>query len=278
MFLAGFYHVGGLVRKAKTPRSRKHSFSNIKNTFGDTMIFDGLREEIASFRQRDPAARNAFEIVLCYPGFHALMVHRLSHWLWAKRFRLLARFLTYLGRIITAIEIHPGAVIGRRFVIDHGTGVVIGETSIIGDDVTLYHSVTLGGTSPAVDSHDQVGQKRHPTLMDGAIIGSGAAVLGPITIGKNARVGANSVVTRDVPASVTVVGIPARAIMPRDKSKAREFQPYGTPTDGGLDPVLQTIESLRGQVSALMERVEELEMQQEEPGQAAPLGRDSKAG
>lgn len=241
------------------------------------MIFDRLREDIASFRQRDPAARSALEIILCYPGFHALVIHRLSHWLWNKGLCLPARFISYLGRIVTAIEIHPGAVIGRRFVIDHGTGVVIGETSIVGDDVTLYHSVTLGGTSPAVDSHNQVGQKRHPTVKDGAIIGSGAAVLGPITIGENARVGANSVVTKDIPASVTAVGIPARVVMPRDKSKAREFQPYGTPADGGPDPMVQTIEGLRGQVSTLIERVEELEIQLQETSQAVPPKRDSKA-
>lgn len=241
------------------------------------MIFDRLREDIASFRQRDPAARSALEIILCYPGFHALVIHRLSHWLWNKGLCLPARFISYLGRIVTAIEIHPGAVIGRRFVIDHGTGVVIGETSIVGDDVTLYHSVTLGGTSPAVDSHNQVGQKRHPTVKDGAIIGSGAAVLGPITIGENARVGANSVVTKDIPASVTAVGIPARVVMPRDKSKAREFQPYGTPADGGPDPMVQTIEGLRGQVSTLIERVEELEIQLQETSQAVRPKRDSKA-
>ncbi len=228
------------------------------------MIFKTLWEDIDSFKERDPAARSTLEIMLCYPGFHALMVYRLSNWLWKLNLRLLARFISYLGRIVTAIEIHPAAQIGRRFFIDHGTGVVVGETSIIGDDVTLYHSVTLGGISPSVDSDKQVGQKRHPTVMDGAIIGSGAAVLGPITIGKGARVGANSVVTKDVPASVTAVGIPAKVIMPRDKAKAREFQPYGTPTDGGPDPVLQNIEDLRGQVSVLMERVEELEAQLKE--------------
>ena len=147
------------------------------------MIFNTLREDIDAFKARDPAARSEMEIMLCYPGYHALVVHRLSHRLWKMKLRTLARFLSYLGRIVTAIEIHPAAVIGRRFVIDHGTGVVIGETTIIGDDVTLYHSVTLGGISPSVDSDKQVGQKRHPTVMDGAIIGSGAAVLGPITIG-----------------------------------------------------------------------------------------------
>jgi len=247
------------------------------------MVFERLREDIASFKLRDPAARSTMEIVLCYPGFHALIVHRMAHRLWNNHFHLLARFISYLGRIVTAIEIHPGAQIGRRFVIDHGTGVVVGETSVVGDDVTLYHSVTLGGTSPAVDSQNQVGQKRHPTVMDGAIIGSGAAVLGPITIGKNARVGANSVVTKDIPASVTAVGIPAKVIMPRDKKKAQEFQPYGTPTDGGPDPVLQTIESLRRQVSILMERVEDLENQLpekilEDTGDADPKKQDRQAG
>ena len=223
------------------------------------MFFKRLQEDIESFKARDPAARSGLEIVLCYPGFHALLFYRLCHWLWGHGFRLLARFISHIGKILTAIEIHPGAQIGRRFVIDHGTGVVIGETSVIGDDVTLYHGVTLGGIAPSVDSGSQVGVKRHPTIKDGAIIGSGAAVLGPITIGEGARVGSNSVVTKDVPPSVTAVGIPAQVVMPRDKRKAREFQPYGTPTDGCPDPVLQTIESLRGQVTALMARVEELE-------------------
>lgn len=241
------------------------------------MIFKTFREDIASFMARDPAARSGLEIVLCYPGFHALLVYRLAHWLWGLKLRLLARFISHIGKILTAIEIHPGAQIGRRFVIDHGTGVVIGETSVIGDDVTLYHAVTLGGIAPAVDSGSQVGVKRHPTIMDGAIIGSGAAVLGPITVGEGARVGANSVVTKDVPASVTAVGIPAKVIMPRDKQKAREFQPYGTPTDGGPDPVLQTIESLRAQVSALAERVEELESKSDAGDEPAPGKQDRRA-
>ena len=242
------------------------------------MIFDTLREDIDAFKARDPAARSGLEIMLCYPGFHALVVHRVVHRLWKMKLRTLARFLSYLGRIVTAIEIHPAAVIGRRFVVDHGTGVVIGETSIVGDDVTLYHSVTLGGTSPSVDSDKQVGQKRHPTVMDGAIIGSGAAVLGPITIGEGARVGSNSVVTKDVPAFVTAVGIPAQVVMPRDKRQAKEFQPYGTPADGCPDPVLQSIESLRGQVTKLIERVEELEEQLDNSGQTAARKRDRQAG
>ena len=241
------------------------------------MIFKTLREDIDSFKVRDPAARSTLEIMLCYPGFHALVIYRLSNWLWKLNLRLLARFISYLGRIVTAIEIHPAAQIGRRFFIDHGTGVVVGETSIIGDDVTLYHSVTLGGISPSVDSDKQVGQKRHPTVMDGAIIGSGAAVLGPITIGEGARVGANSVVTKDIPASVTAVGIPAQVIMPKDKRKAREFQPYGTPADSP-DPVLQTIEGLRGQVSALMERVEELEARLKETEPETSQKRGGQAG
>lgn len=242
------------------------------------MIFERLREDINSFMARDPAARGALEIMLCYPGFHALLFYRLSHWLWGLKLRLLARFISHVGKILTGIEIHPGAQIGRRFVIDHGTGVVVGETSIVGDDVTLYHAVTLGGISPAVDSGSQVGMKRHPTIMDGAIIGSGAAILGPITVGEGARVGSNSVVTKDVPASVTAVGIPAQVIMPRDKRKAREFQAYGTPIGGSPDPVLQSIESLRGQVSALMERVEELETELEAGEQPTSRKRGGQSG
>ena len=240
-------------------------------------MFERFREDIASFKARDPAAKGTLEIVLCYPGFHAMLAYRLTHWLWGHKLHLLGRFISHVAKILTGIEIHPAAEIGRRFVIDHGTGVVIGETSIVGDDVTLYHAVTLGGTSPAVNSDKQVGQKRHPTVMNGAIIGSGAAVLGPITIGEGARVGANSVVTKDVPASVTAVGIPAKVIMPRDKAKAKEFQPYGTPADGH-DPMQQTIDSLRGQVSTLMERVEGLEAQNEESRQDTPLKRDEKTG
>ena len=173
------------------------------------MVFKTLREDIDGYLERDPAARGALEIVLCYPGFHALMTFRLCHWLWQKHFFLLGRFLAHVGRIMTGIEIHPGAEIGKRFVIDHGSGVVIGETAVIGDDVTLYHDVTLGGVAPSIDSQAQVGQKRHPTLGDGVIVGSGAQILGPISVGAHARVGANSVVTKDVPSSVTAVGVPA---------------------------------------------------------------------
>jgi len=221
-------------------------------------MFKELKEEVSAFMERDPAARSGLEIVLCYPGFHAVVFYRLARWLWLRNWRLLARFLSHIGKIFTAIEIHPGARIGRRFVIDHGTGVVIGETSEIGDNVTLYHDVTLGGISPSEDSAAQIGQKRHPTLGDGAIIGSGAAILGPITIGTGSRVGANSVVTKSIPADVTAVGIPAKVLMPQDKAQHKKFVAYGTPADGP-DPVVQTIEELRREITRLGARVHELE-------------------
>lgn len=226
------------------------------------MFFKRLNEDIAAFMARDPAARSTAEIVLCYPGFHALLFHRGAHALWRRGWRLSGRLVSHFGKLLTAIEVHPGAEIGRRLVIDHGSGVVIGETAVIGDDVTLYQGVTLGGIAPSVDSHAQIGRKRHPTVLGGAIIGSGAAVLGPITVGEGARVGANSVVTRDVPAGATVVGVPARLVEPKsDTAKAAEFVAYGTPANGCPDPVLQTIEDLRGQVGELVRRVAEIEEQ-----------------
>ena len=237
-----------------------------------------LAADVQAAMDGDPAAINTDEIILSYPGILAISVHRVAHTLYQLAVPLMPRVMSEWAHLQTGIDLHPGARVGRSFFIDHGTGVVIGETSIIGDDVTLYHSVTLGGTSPSVDSHNQIGQKRHPTILDRAIIGSGAAVLGPITIGEGAQVGANSVVTKDIPASVTAVGIPAKVIMPRDKAKAREFQPYGTPTDAGPDPVLQTIESLRGQVSALMKRVEELEAPLDSGEQPTPRKQGGQSG
>ncbi|MBT6609862.1 MAG: serine O-acetyltransferase [Rhodospirillaceae bacterium] len=233
------------------------------------MVFKTIREDIKAYMERDPAARSAAEIILCYPGFHALIWYRISHWLWSRGFYLSGRFLSHVGKILTAIEIHPGAEIGRRFVIDHGTGIVIGQTAVLGDDVTLYHDVTLGGVAPSVDSQAQVGQKRHPTLEEGVIVGSGAQILGPITVGAHARIGANSVVTKDVPASVTAVGVPAKIVMPKDKERAKEFQAYATSLDDCPDPVLQTIEALRSQVSALSNRVKELES-----GEAEAVGEE----
>lgn len=223
------------------------------------MFFKRIQEDVAAIMARDPAARTKAEVVLCYPGFHVLLFYRLAHKAWRARWYLLGRFVSHVGKFLTGIEIHPGAEIGRRFFIDHGSGVVIGETSIIGDDVTIYHGVTLGGVAPSVDSQSQVNVKRHPTVRDGAIIGSGAQILGPIIIGEGARIGANAVVTKDIPPGVSAVGIPARVIMPHDREKAKEFVAYGTPTDGAPDPVVRSMEMLRTQVSELLGRVDELE-------------------
>ena len=223
------------------------------------MFFKSLQEDIAAFMDRDPAARSKAEILFCYPGLHALILYRLSSAAWRRGWHFVGRLISHIAKVSTGVEIHPGANIGKRLVIDHGTGVVIGETSDIGDDVTLYQGVTLGGIAPSVDSHLQKDTKRHPTLEDGAIIGSGAQVLGPIVIGKGARVGANSVVTKDVPASMTAVGIPARVVMPRDRNKIKEFVAYGTPADDSPDPVVRYIQSLQGQVSTLLDRIEDLE-------------------
>lgn len=242
------------------------------------MIFKRFKEDIDAFLVRDPAARSRFEVALCYPGYHALLFYRFTNFLWCHNWRLLSRFISSIGKLLTMIEIHPGAEIGRRFVIDHGSGIVIGETSIIGDDVTIYQGVTLGGVAPSVDSHTQVGVKRHPTLANGVIIGSGAQILGPITIGECARVGANSVVHKDIPAGVTAVGIPAHVVMPRDKQKAKEFVAYGEPVDGVPDPVLRTIEDLRKQVTALMAHVDKLEGRLQGDAKGADGSRASSGG
>src|SRR5204863_4893772 len=172
------------------------------------------------------AARSRLEVVLCYPGFQALLYFRAAHWLWERRFYLLGRFVSHVGRVLTGIEIHPGARIGQRLFIDHGMGVVIGETAEIGDDCTLYSGVTLGGTRP---SREQGGQKRHPTLGDDVIVGSGAQVLGPIRVGEGARIGAAAVVLREVPDGATMVGNPARQIGRRAAiaDVRPEFEPYG---------------------------------------------------
>ncbi len=169
-----------------------------------------MKEDINSVFDRDPAARTTFEVLLNYPGMHAIWIHRLSHWLWQANWKLLARTLSTFSRWLTGIEIHPGATLGRRFFIDHGMGVVIGETAEIGDDVTLYHGVTLGGTSWNAG-------KRHPTLLDNVVIGAGAQVLGPITVGKGGKVGSNSVVVKDVPDNATAVGIPARIVSSKEQ-------------------------------------------------------------
>lgn len=241
------------------------------------MLFKRLQEDLAAFMARDPAARSRLEIALCYPGFHALLVYRASHALWRRGLYLPARLLAHVGRLLTGIEIHPGAKIGRRFVIDHGQGVVIGETAEIDDDVTLYQGVTLGGIAPSVDSRSQVNVKRHPTLRQGVIVGSGAQILGPIVVGARARVGANSVVTRDLPAETTAVGIPAHVVVPRDRQATERFSAYGTPAGGCPDPMQATIDSLQGQVSGLVARIETLQAELAALRQPAPQRRGNGA-
>ena len=224
-------------------------------------MFKSIRDEIDAMMARDPAARSRTEVVVCYPGFQALLFHRLAHGLWRGGWRLLGRLVSQLGRWATGIEIHPAVVIGRRFFVDHGMGVVVGETSEIGDGVTLYQGVTLGGVAPSVDSHNQRNTKRHPTLEDGVIVGSGAQVLGPITVGRNARIGANAVVTKDVPSGVTVVGIPARAVQSREQPKQAEprFVAYGTPIGDLSDPIARSIDGLLDEVQTLRARVNRIE-------------------
>ena len=236
-------------------------------------MFDRLRTEIDGMIQRDPAARSRVEVVLFYPAFHAIIAYRLSHKLWRREWRLLARGVSQFARWITGIEIHPGATIGERFFIDHGMGVVIGETAEIGDCVTLYHDVTLGGVSPAEKSDDQRCQKRHPTLEDGVIVGSGAQILGPITVGRDARVGANAVVVKDVPEGATMVGIPAKVVRSKGRQETEEFQPYGTPLGDLPDPAARAIEGLMQQVSGLQAHVAALEERlAEAEGRSGALG------
>ena len=200
---------------------------------------------------RDPAARNVFEILTCYSGVQAVILYRLTHFLWRYKLRWLARFISTLARWITGIEIHPGAVIGRRFFIDHGMGVVIGETAIIGDDCMLYHGVTLGGTT-----WDKV--KRHPTLKNGVVIGAGAKILGPITLGNNVRVGSNSVVVRSIDDNETVVGIPGRIV--RQKTEDEDsFDSYAAKASGiSNDPTLQAVNSLIDRLSEMEKKLEKV--------------------
>lgn len=197
-------------------------------------MFESIREDIASVFERDPAARSTWEVLTCYPGIHARILHRVAHRLWRWRLYWLARFISHVTRWLTGIEIHPGAIIGRRFFIDHGMGVVIGETAEIGDDVTLYHGVTLGGTSWKEG-------KRHPTLGNGVIVGAGAKILGPIHIGDYAKIGSNAVVVKDVPAGATAAGIPAR-ILDQEK-KHGGFNAYGLGSDQN-DPVSKALHGL----------------------------------
>ncbi|MFM1978183.1 MAG: Serine acetyltransferase [Pseudomonadota bacterium] len=222
-------------------------------------MFDQIKEDISVVFERDPAARTHWEIITTYPGVHALIIHRLSHWVWRRRFFWIARFISHISRWMTGIEIHPGATIGRRVFIDHGMGVVIGETAIIHDDCTLYHGVTLGGTSWNKG-------KRHPTLEQGVVIGAGAKILGPITIGAGAKIGSNAVVVKDVPAGATAVGIPAR-ILDGEVSKQRDemaekigFSAYAV-SDNQNDPMTKAIHALLDHATAQDLKLQEV-MQQ----------------
>ncbi|RED53645.1 serine O-acetyltransferase EpsC [Aestuariispira insulae] len=226
-------------------------------------MLNKIIREIDGMIKRDPAARSRIEIALCYPAFHAILMYRGTNWMWKRGWRLAPRFLSQTARFITGIEIHPGATIGEGFFIDHGMGVVIGETAEIGNNVTLYHDVTLGGVSPSEDSDQQRCTKRHPTLNDNVIVGSGAQILGPITVGACARVGANAVVIKDVPERATVVGIPARVIA-RAKSADGEFAPYGTPLGELPDPVARAMDGLMEHVSTLNARIKDLESRLDE--------------
>ena len=203
-------------------------------------MFSKIKQDIKAVFDRDPAARSILEVIFCYPGLHAIWFHRVSHWLWKHEFYFLGRFCSHLGRFFTGVEIHPGATIGKGFFIDHGMGVVIGETAEIGDNVTLYHGVTLGGVS-----WEKV--KRHPTLEDNVVIGSGAKILGPFTVGKNSKIGSNSVVVKEVPPNSTVVGIPGRTVMAAEKTAEKMDLQHGQLPD----PEAKAISCLFDQIREL---------------------------
>jgi serine O-acetyltransferase len=201
-------------------------------------MFPRLKSDIQAVFDRDPAARSTLEVIFCYPGLHAVWFHRVSHWFWKNEFWFLGRLTSHWGRFLTGIEIHPGATIGKGFFIDHGMGVVIGETAEIGENVTLYHGVTLGGVS-----WEKV--KRHPTLMDNVVIGSGAKILGPFTVGKDSKVGSNSVVVKEVPPNSTVVGIPGRVVMATEKPQERMDLEHGRMPDPEAKAISCLFDQLR---------------------------------
>jgi serine O-acetyltransferase len=229
---------------------------------------NGLFQYLDSIKARDPAPRSRWEVLL-YPGVWALGFHRIAHWLFAAEMFFLARFVNHLSRMLTAIDIHPGAAIGRNFFIDHGF-VVIGETAEIGDNVTIYQCVTLGGTNPA----NGIAGKRHPTLMNDVIIGSGAQVLGPIIVHPRARIGANAVVTRDVPEGATMVGIPARQTLVDAADYQKDFVPYGTPCSERFDPATQQLDIMKCEIEQLQKRLAAVSEQQ---APAATKSRKSRA-
>lgn len=230
-------------------------------------LFSLIREDIACVRLRDPAARGEFETLLTYPGVHAVIWHRFAHWLWTNGHFFTARLLSWFGRFLTNVDIHPGARIGYRFFIDHGAGVVIGETAQVGDDVTLYHGVTLGGTSWSPG-------KRHPTLENGVIVGAGAKILGPVTIGSNTRVGANSVVIEETPPNVTVVGIPARVVRPEAGRKFLagridlDHHLMPDPVGVAIEVMLDRVEFLEARLAHLQQRLKDANVVERPEGEA----------
>ena len=234
-------------------------------------MFARLIAYLDSIKARDPAPRSRWEILL-YPGVHALALHRLAHWLFVGELYFMARLVNHIARFLTAIDIHPGAKIGRNFFIDHGF-TVIGESAEIGDDVTIYQNVTLGGTNP---TNGQSG-KRHPTIGDGVIIGSGAQVLGPIMVGARARIGANAVVTREVPEGATMTGIPARSTLVDAGHYSQEFVPYGTPCAEHYDPQTQKLEILKCEVEQLRKRLADLSEESAAPARKTQAGKRDRA-
>ncbi len=217
-------------------------------------MFDNIRHDISVVLERDPAAKSKFDALISYPGVHALIYYRIANWAWENGFHTVGRFISHIGRFLSGIEIHPGAKIGKGVFFDHGMGIVIGETAEVGDNVTLYQGVTLGGTSLE-------GGKRHPTLEEGVIVGAGAKIIGPILVGKNARVGSNAVVVKPVMENVTVIGIPAKAIQPPKDKSQKDFCAYGMATDELPDPIARSLEGMFDMVCGLKSRVEELEQE-----------------
>jgi serine O-acetyltransferase len=244
-----------------TNKSHFSHFYSTKAKTGLKYMFANLRRDLNAIMERDPAASNRLAAIFLYPSFQVMLAYRLSHILWQMRLRFIARLIMQIARVLTGIEIHPAAKIGSGFFVDHGMGTVIGETAEIGRDVTLYHDVTLGGVMPAVDSDKQRAAKRHPTLGDYVIVGAGAQILGPITVHRCARVGGNSVVTKDVPEAATVVGVPARQ-MSKTTTKAEadtSFMAYGVQSGIDLDPRERTIRALVNEVQSQRARLSDLE-------------------
>ena len=241
-------------------------------------MFDRIREDLACVFERDPAARSTWEVMTCYPGFHALLIHRVAHGFWRMKMRWLGRFVSHVSRFLTGIEIHPGAIIGRRVFIDHGMGVVIGETAELGDECTLYHGVTLGGTTWNKG-------KRHPTLGRGVVIGAGAKLLGPIVVGDGAKVGSNAVLVKDVPPGATAVGIPARIILD-EQDKTREekaaklgFSAYAVSAKGEDDPLAKAVQGLLDhsvemdkRIELILNQIEQLQAEREDTQRQLRLG------